>query len=110
MKSKHTKGVIKLSNRIRSHKTLSGDLWSDFAKVYVRTDGLKSKEGLANAQLMADAFNVTNETGLTPRELQQSHAELLRGLKIAMRASRWTDYSKGSEYDIAKTILEKATK
>lgn len=36
-----------------------------------------------NFKLIADAFNVTNETGMTPRELQKSHAELLDALKMA---------------------------
>ena len=36
---------------------------------------------ISNFELIADAFNVTNETGMTPRELQESHAELLEALK-----------------------------
>lgn len=37
----------------------------------------------ANAELIAEAFNVTNESGLTPRQLLEQRNELLDALKIA---------------------------
>lgn len=40
----------------------------------------------ANAALIAEAFNVANETGLTPRELAGQRAKLLAALKAATTA------------------------
>lgn len=80
MKSKHTKEYASYKNTYLNGsagfeilKGNDGEAISDF--VYTEPD----------AQLIADAFNVTNETGFTPRELQKSHAELLEALMFVRR-------------------------
>ena len=81
MESKHTKG--KCSKRIsRGGKYIyvSCD-WIDFARIVRKVDGFVDEQGTANANIIVDAFNVTNETNKTPRELQKSHAELLDALE-----------------------------
>ena len=45
-------------------------------------------EGLADAHLFADALNVANETGLTPRQLADQNKELLAALCSAERIVR----------------------
>lgn len=76
MKAKHTKGEWRVSiiaegdNPRRVSYSLQETI-----------DTLRPNETHdANAKLIADAFNVTNETGMTPRELQENHAELLGAL------------------------------
>tara|TARA_R100000951_G_scaffold37874_1_gene32239 strand:+ start:6096 stop:6416 length:321 start_codon:yes stop_codon:yes gene_type:complete len=39
------------------------------------------EQALANAQLIAEAFNVFNETGKTPRELVEANKDFLKTLK-----------------------------
>lgn len=83
MKSKHTKGLCESTGKgskrryIKINNRQIALVHSDSAF----TEDISSDENEANAQLIADAFNVTNETGLTPRELQKSHAELLELLE-----------------------------
>ena len=76
MKSKHTKGIASYietylngSKGFEINFGTQGECISDF--VYTEAD----------AQLIADTFNVTNETNKTPRELQKSHDELLNALE-----------------------------
>jgi hypothetical protein len=97
MKSKHTKGDVKFNEygKIVTNKkdtiVVSG----------VMLTGRGDAEPDANAQLIVDAFNVTNETGLTPRELQKSHAELLEVLE-KVSTFMAIDYATGSDdYDKA---------
>lgn len=49
---------------------------SDVAHCHAFDDSRTSAEVKANANLIADAFNVLHETGLTPRELQKQRDEL----------------------------------
>jgi hypothetical protein len=88
MESKHTKGnaIIYNPSKILNKKESIG---IDVDGISVLVFGSRpssdttGEEDLANAQLMVDAFNVTNETNKTPRELQKSHAELLEALEFA---------------------------
>tara|TARA_R110000851_G_scaffold249726_1_gene402238 strand:+ start:393 stop:755 length:363 start_codon:yes stop_codon:yes gene_type:complete len=83
MKSKHTKGTV-VTDSIKGYPRGGNP-----PKVCNSTGGLicemgggEIEEVEANAQLVADAFNVTNETNKTPRELQKSHDELLKRLDM----------------------------
>src|SRR5690606_14906425 len=42
-------------------------------------------EGWANAHLIAEAFNVHHETGLTPRQLAEQRAEMIAALERLLR-------------------------
>lgn len=61
----------------------------------------------ANANLIADAFNVYGETSLTPRQLAEQRVELLEALRIArshIAATGWPNdpsgnYDKDGEWD-----------
>lgn len=44
-------------------------------------DVKQTDETRANANLIAEAFNVVNETGYTPRQLAEQNKELLEALK-----------------------------
>ena len=82
---KHTKGKFK-------HIESVMDIWglrvneisidSEWI-AYVRGsgDGDNVEEREANAELIAEAFNVTNESGLTPRQLLEQRNELLDLMK-----------------------------
>jgi hypothetical protein len=91
MKSKHTRGEFNYCNSSIDPKKHNYAIIADggtslIADVYRKTNwnGKKmiedNSQSEANAQLIADAFNVTNETNKTPRELQKSHDELLDAL------------------------------
>jgi len=71
----HTKGAVK----VRSY----GD---GQYSIYTNDTGYEEKElsqqeDIANATLIAEAFNVANETGLSPVELMEQNRELLTALK-----------------------------
>ena len=69
-----------------------------------------NKEWEANAKLIVEAGNVTNETGYTPRQLAEQKAELLEALKTIKGAF----YSDGESYkeqvDDLKAIANEAIK
>ena len=44
--------------------------------------GIAPETQEANANLIAEAFNVTNDTGFTPRQLAEQRAELLEACKL----------------------------
>lgn len=44
--------------------------------------GLDEKQARANANLIAEAGNIANETGFTPRQLADQKAELLEACKV----------------------------
>lgn len=81
---KHTKGKFK-------HIESVMDIWglrvneisidSEWI-AYVRGsgDGDNVEEREANAELIAEAFNITNELGLTPSQLYKQNQELLKAL------------------------------
>jgi hypothetical protein len=85
MKSEHTKGEAKSVKRFDKNydqEVFDIDIEHHEAIASTFTYWTKKGEAEANAQLMIDAFNVTNETNKTPRELQKSHDELLEALKL----------------------------
>jgi hypothetical protein len=47
----------------------------------LKRDFVANSEAIANAELIAEAFNVTNECGLTPQQLLEQRNELLFRLK-----------------------------
>ena len=84
MESKHTRGQIILwRDSTRISTTRNGNILRVIASVN-RNKYIEDEEATSNAQLIVDTFNVTNETNMTPRELQKSHAELLEALKDAI--------------------------
>lgn len=46
--------------------------------------GLLGGDSESNAELIVEAFNVSNETGMTPRQLADENAKLLKALKNLM--------------------------
>lgn len=101
MKSKHTKKEVELSNETTGLFIKESNTYDRaICHFYDRHDAK------GNALIMADAINVTNETGLTPRELQKSHDELLEALESINELLR-----QSSQYELAcKTIAEQAIK
>lgn len=110
MKSKHTKGFIGIE---RTSSTLWVGTLKGNGKVNeiicdFDIEGMKIsavENSLANAQLICDAFNVANETGMTPRELQKSHAEMLEALEelvgIKAECLNYADYANDASEEIA---------
>lgn len=72
----HTKGKVE----IRYNMILSKGK-NNFTIASVGTIGIPKIESDANLSLIADAFNTTNESGLTPSELYKQNQELLHVLK-----------------------------
>lgn len=66
-------------------------VWEKEGQIYKDSDGQTivlipyynkdNTEQQANAELITEAFNVTNECGLTPRQLLEQRNELLDALK-----------------------------
>lgn len=112
MKSKHTKGeIIVWKDLTRISTTGNGNLLRVIASVN-RNKYIEREEASANAQLIADAFNVTNETGMTPRELQARHVQLLEALaEISLGQGAYdTDILRhaNNTIEIMKSIVEQA--
>jgi hypothetical protein len=92
MESKHTKGLCEYEHRefgdegMYATEVFVGDTvickmdWAGEEYNENGSRGIVSRRA-ENAQLITDAFNVTNETNKTPRELQKSHDELLNALE-----------------------------
>lgn len=57
--------------------------WDEFASCVVRFagDDYDDPQGMANAALIKETFDVTTETGRTPRQLADERAELISSLK-----------------------------
>ena len=65
-------------------------------------------QGWADAHLIADAFTVHHETGLTPRELAEQRAELLEALEVFMgRDARFT-VAVGGNPGAVQAMLDRA--
>lgn len=64
-----------------------------------------------DAELFAEASNVANETGLTPRQLVEQRAELLMVLQKIMGRIKESDYlfKDSSEFYAAHAAIKKAT-
>jgi hypothetical protein len=62
----------------------------------------------ANAELIAEAGTVTNESGYTPKELLEQRDELVEALEGVMRVDGFHLSSEG--HKIIKTAIHKATK
>lgn len=86
--------------------TLRFAKWLGLATVYGNEDMPEEGEevGLANANLIAESFNVAHETGLTPRQLADQRAELLEAAQFAYSVFRGV----GWEKDAAAISLSKA--
>lgn len=59
---------------------ISFPTWGHAIEVYAHSSDGSMEVGEANAELIAEAFNTLHETGLTPRQLAESRAELLEAL------------------------------
>lgn len=74
MESKHTKGAAKIhpesDNHIQQFPIEGGD---GRALCFIPA---RHPNAEANAEFIAEAFNVANETGKTPRELQEENKKL----------------------------------
>lgn len=119
MESKHTKGIARIDGGTIEVR-FSDETQSIYPVKTIATVNaifMPREESKANAQLMVDAFNVTNETGLTPRELQKSHAELLEALELVYKQSGiiWDskplrDFEVGCMLHIITKAIKNATK
>lgn len=112
MESKHTKGFAK-SDKL--HIYVDGKRIGQTILMSFNHDNkgrrIKDVEGYANAEFIAEAFNVANETGMTPRELQKSHAELLEALGSIkdLHSRHYKFYSLGNGFiEEADEVIEKA--
>jgi hypothetical protein len=63
-------------------------------------------EAQRNAQLIAEAFNVTAETGLAPRELQEQRNELLGTLKEMVKVHTVGLDAAGAKHYARKVIAK----
>lgn len=72
---KHTQGKVYIDSRIAT-TSIKSENGMDICLMVAGVKGLN----LANAELIVEAFNVTNESGLTPRQLLEQRNELLSAL------------------------------
>lgn len=81
----HTKGKVKVSEYNETEDCFYLDSFDGFGSIICKTTFNKryKNEAKANAELISDAFNTTNESGLTPSELYKQNQELFECLIIA---------------------------
>lgn len=77
--SGHTKGRVILDNRTVRHVD------TQVAIVDCGINGMPHGIARANAALIAEAFNVANETGRTPAQLAAERAELVAAIAKVMQ-------------------------
>ena len=109
MKSKHTKGVVKFNEYGKIITASNSTLVTSGVMITGRGD----EEPEANAQLIADTFNVTNETNKTPRELQKSHDELLdalEGMRNQFKGKETNGFLERLSISNAEQAIKNATK
>lgn len=85
------------------------NLFSAIVRVYKKESNKQQAE--ATAELIAEAGNVTNETGKSPREILNERNELLEALKGMVKA--FEGYAEAAQYKsglfMAKEAIKKAT-
>jgi hypothetical protein len=96
---KHTKGkaIVKRSKKIPQFSVEIEGNQTDIALVniicnYPAYSEIAEDQAEANSNLIAEAFNVTNETGKTPRELVEENEHLEE--KISEDRARYIEYQK----------------
>lgn len=93
---KITKGEVILNESkcqlLSSNETFKNGGIDLIAQFYTGFDMIATKEEcLSNAKLCYEAFNVTNETGKTPRQLADINKELLEALEELVNANPLRD-------------------
>ena len=109
----HTKGVV--SRGLHKDKLIQTN--ADNPLLTVTICGVFGNDETANADanLIADAFNVTNETGLTPRELLSQRDELVElihdaGSQIEYLHDKFSETGTGNNViSRIKSLLTKIT-
>jgi hypothetical protein len=76
----HTKGKAELSDANRNNFYKIGVKVGAYIICDMCDDGYDDDQQNANANLIIDAFNTTNESGLTPSQLYKQNQELLQAL------------------------------
>lgn len=101
--SAHTKGVF--------HASDWGYVIQAGTAVRVAASLREGIEGNANAELIAEAFNVATETGLTPRQLAEQRKELLAVLDEILNYKGGADNAIADDYVMvrAHSVYAKAT-
>lgn len=114
--SKHTEGEVTYVPRTLNRTdydfeiiTGSNNPRSRFIGLIGSGMSMSKEENQANAELFVEAFNTANETGKTPRQLQQQNkdlSELLTGLLENYHFVPKTTYT-GTDYLlIAQTVVK----
>jgi len=107
----HTKGKVKIGDANLPKYAYYGIHGEKYIICDICSDGYDEDEQNANANIIIDAFNTTNESGLTPSLLYKQNQELLDALekskdKISELFTKGVDSAKiNSELF---TILEQA--
>jgi hypothetical protein len=123
MSAWHTEGPVTVTrddpqewhiNAVHGDSRIGHRQWNGMIAVYgcddFPVDGARIAE--ANANLIAEAFNVATETGLTPRQLADQRAELLDALRALIARKDSVDPEglfDGLEDINARAAIAKAT-
>jgi len=73
----HTKGKVKIGDANLPKYAYYGIHGEKYIICDICNDGYDEDQQNANANLIIDAFNTTNESGLTPSQLYKQNQELL---------------------------------
>ena len=76
----HTKGKVKIGDANLPEYAYYGIHGEKYIICDICSDGYDEDEQNANANIIIDAFNTTNESGLTPSQLYKQNQELLDAL------------------------------
>lgn len=81
MTTEHTKGKAVVANYNDKEECFEVNVGNDFFVCKTTFNEAHKEEAKANAELIAEAFNVSNETGKTPRMLADENLKLIQALE-----------------------------
>lgn len=103
---KHTKGKV----TIDKHGSVITDNGDTLLVKGIRFPMGEHKEAEANAELIAECFNVTNECGLTPRQLLDGYNLLIGSLNLIIEKRNSLGWDKECSVILAEDTLNAINK
>lgn len=74
---------------------------SDWYGIAIVSESLESSQALANIKLICEAFNVANQTKMSPLQLKNRVEELEKALAIVHEMAEWSaKYPRGGIYSM----------
>ena len=104
----HTKGKVKIGDANLPEYAYYGIHGEKYIICDICSDGYDEDEQNANANIIIDAFNTTNESGLTPSQLYKQNQYLMNIIYKAHHLCDKLQMPTESELNLLKVICEQA--